>query len=104
MKEITRTKRLEVAHYYLLGYTYKEIEEETGISHGNIANIVSEIEGGHLHSNLIGIRLCIHHSLCLLCFRSASRVLPVCALHPCFSPCFPTILPKDICKCLKMVK
>ena len=29
MNEITRTKRLEVAHYYLLGYTYKGIEEET---------------------------------------------------------------------------
>ena len=43
MKEITRTKRLEVAHYYLLGFTYREIEEETGISHGSIANIVSEI-------------------------------------------------------------
>jgi len=48
MKEITRTKRLEVAHYYLLGYTYREIEEETGISHGSIANIVSEIENGDL--------------------------------------------------------
>jgi len=48
MKEITRTKRLEVAHYYLLGYTYKEIEEETGISHGSIANIVSELEDDDL--------------------------------------------------------
>ena len=48
MKEITRTKRLEVAHYYLLGYTYREIEEETGISHGSIANIVSEIENSDL--------------------------------------------------------
>jgi len=48
MKEITRTKRLEVAHYYLLGSTYREIEEETGISHGSIANIVSEIENGDL--------------------------------------------------------
>ena len=48
MKEITRTKRLEVAHYYLLGFTYREIEEETGISHGSIANIVSEIENGSL--------------------------------------------------------
>jgi len=49
MKEITRTKRLEVAHYYLLGYTYKEIEDETGISHGSIANIVSELEGDDLN-------------------------------------------------------
>jgi len=48
MNEITRTKRLEVAHYYLLGYTYREIEEETGISHGSIANIVSEIENSSL--------------------------------------------------------
>jgi len=48
MKEITRTKRLEVAHYYLLGYTYREIEEETGISHGSIANIVSELEDDDL--------------------------------------------------------
>jgi len=48
MNEITRAKRLEVAHYYLLGYTYREIEEETGISHGSIANIVSEIENGSL--------------------------------------------------------
>ena len=48
MKELSRTKRLEVAHYYLLGYTYKEIEGETGISHGSIANIVSEIEHGDL--------------------------------------------------------
>ena len=49
MKEITRTKRIEVAHYYLLGSTYKEIEEETGISHGSIANIVSELEDGGLN-------------------------------------------------------
>jgi len=49
MKEITRTKRLEVAHYYLLGYTYRGIEEETGISHGSIANIVSELEDGDLN-------------------------------------------------------
>ncbi|MFC1968229.1 hypothetical protein ACFLVX_02410 [Chloroflexota bacterium] len=48
MKEITRAKRLEVAYCYLLGYTYREIEEETGISHGSVANIVSEIEVGDL--------------------------------------------------------
>ena len=48
MNEITRTKRLEVAHYYLLGFTYREIEEETGTSHSSIANIVSEIENGDL--------------------------------------------------------
>jgi predicted nucleic acid-binding Zn-ribbon protein len=33
----------------LLGYTYKEIEEETGISHGSIANIVSELEDDDLN-------------------------------------------------------
>jgi len=30
MKEITRTKKLEVAQYYLLGHTYSDMEEETG--------------------------------------------------------------------------
>lgn len=30
MKEITRTERLEVAQFYLLGYTYRDMEEETG--------------------------------------------------------------------------
>lgn len=48
MKEISRVKRLEVAQCYLLGYTYKEIEEKTGMSRGSIANIVSEIENGIL--------------------------------------------------------
>jgi uncharacterized protein YerC len=44
MREISRAKRLEVAHYYLLGYSYGEIEAETGVSHGSIANIVRELE------------------------------------------------------------
>ena len=48
MKEIPRGKRLEVAHYYILGHRYEEIEGETGVSHGSIANIVSEIEQGKL--------------------------------------------------------
>jgi len=48
MKEISRAKRLEVAHYYLLGHSYKEIEVETGVSHGSIANIVRELENGKL--------------------------------------------------------
>ena len=48
MKEISRAKKLEVAQRYLLGYTYGEIEEETGVSHGSIANIVGEIENGKL--------------------------------------------------------
>jgi DNA repair exonuclease SbcCD ATPase subunit len=48
MKEISREKRLEVAQHYLLGYTFKEIEEWTGISHGSIANILKEMENGIL--------------------------------------------------------
>ena len=28
MRIITRTERLEVAQYYLLGYTYRDMEEE----------------------------------------------------------------------------
>ncbi|MFC2039311.1 hypothetical protein ACFLST_00765 [Chloroflexota bacterium] len=48
MREISRVKRLEVAHYYLLGYSYEEIEAETGVSHGSIANIVRELENGKL--------------------------------------------------------
>jgi len=28
MKEISRTKRFEVAHYYLLGYTYREAVQD----------------------------------------------------------------------------
>ena len=48
MKEVPRTKRLEVALFYLLGHTYREIEEETGVSHGSIANIVSELGDGTL--------------------------------------------------------
>ncbi len=48
MKELTSTKRLEVAQYYLLGHSYKEIEDETGVSHGSVVNIVKEIEDGRL--------------------------------------------------------
>ncbi len=48
MKEIPRTKKLEVAQYYLLGYGYKDIEEKTGVSHGTVVNIVKEIETGKL--------------------------------------------------------
>ena len=48
MKEIQRAKKLEVAQYYLLGYTYGEIEELTGVSHGSIANIIRDIESGKL--------------------------------------------------------
>lgn len=48
MKEILRTSKVEVAQYYLLGSTYAEIEEYTGVSHGSIANIVQELENGKL--------------------------------------------------------
>jgi len=48
MKELTRTERLEVAQYYILGHSYKEIEDETKVSHGSIVNIVKEIEGDKL--------------------------------------------------------
>ncbi len=48
MREISRLKRYQVADYYLLGYSYGEIEAETGVSHGSIANIVQELENGKL--------------------------------------------------------
>ena len=48
MKEIPRAKRLEVAHCYLLGDSYEEIEIETGVSHGSIANIIGELVNGKL--------------------------------------------------------
>lgn len=48
MKEIPRTKKLEVAQYYILGYSYSDIEDETGVSHGSIVNIVKELEDGKL--------------------------------------------------------
>jgi uncharacterized protein YoxC len=48
MREISRLKKYEVADYYLLGYSYGEIEAETGVSHGSIANIVQELENSKL--------------------------------------------------------
>ena len=48
MKEISRSKKVEVAQYYLLGCTYAEIEQYSGISHGSIVNIVREFESGKL--------------------------------------------------------
>ena len=48
MKEISRTKKLETAQYYLLGHSYKDVEQETGVSHGTIANVVKEAETGKL--------------------------------------------------------
>lgn len=48
MKELSREKRLEIAHCYLLGHTYGEIEAETGVSHGTLANIIQELVNGKL--------------------------------------------------------
>ena len=53
MKRVTRVKRVEVASQYLLGKSYGEIEEVTGVSHGSIVNIVREFEKGEL--NIPGI-------------------------------------------------
>lgn len=49
MNEIPRTKKLSVAQCFLKGDTYKEIEAETGVSHGSIVNIVKELESGKLN-------------------------------------------------------
>ncbi len=48
MKGLTRTKKLEVAQYYVLGHSYKRIEDETKVSHGSVVNIVKEVESGQL--------------------------------------------------------
>ena len=48
MKELPRAKKLEAAHYYILGHSYGDIEEETGVSHGSVVNIVKELEDGKL--------------------------------------------------------
>ena len=48
MEETSHTKKLEVAQHYLLGDTYRQIEEETGVSHGSIANIIRGIENSKL--------------------------------------------------------
>jgi len=43
MKEISRTKKSEVAHYYILGYPYSDIENRSRVSHGSVVNIVKEL-------------------------------------------------------------
>jgi len=48
VKSITREKRIEVACQYILGNSYREIEELTGVSHGSIVNIVKELQEGRL--------------------------------------------------------
>ncbi len=48
MKEVPRRKRMEVAILYLTGHTYRQIEEETGVSHGSVANVIRELEEGAL--------------------------------------------------------
>jgi chromosome segregation ATPase len=48
MNKIPRTKKLEVALYYTLGLSYREIEDKTLVSHGSIVAIVKELESGKL--------------------------------------------------------
>jgi chromosome segregation ATPase len=48
MQEIPRTKRVEVAQCFLLGHSYKQIEQKTKVSHGTIATVVKELESGRL--------------------------------------------------------
>ena len=42
MRGITATKKLEVAQYYVLGHSYKQIEDEAKVSHGSVGNIVEK--------------------------------------------------------------
>lgn len=48
MREISRTKKPEVAQFHVLGCPYSDIENATGVSHGSIVNIVKELECGKL--------------------------------------------------------
>jgi chromosome segregation ATPase len=48
MRQITRAKKLEVAHYYILGHPYSDIVNRSGVSHGSVVNIVRELECGKL--------------------------------------------------------
>ncbi|MDD5511185.1 MAG: hypothetical protein PHI12_10300 [Dehalococcoidales bacterium] len=48
MRELPRTKRLEASSLYLIGETYREIEDKTGLSHGTVANVVAELRSGQL--------------------------------------------------------
>jgi len=48
MDELSRAKKLEVAQYYITGLTYREIQDNTGVSNGSIAAIVKELETGEL--------------------------------------------------------
>jgi len=57
MEETSHTKKLEVAQHYLLGDTYRQIEEETGVSHGSIANIIRGFDSAYL-LNIIMPRNC----------------------------------------------
>lgn len=49
MREIPRSKKMEIAQYYVLGDPYGDIERKTGVSHGSIVNIVKELENGKLN-------------------------------------------------------
>jgi len=48
MKEISRAKKLEVAQYYFLGYSYEEIASKSNVSKGSVVNIIKELGDGKL--------------------------------------------------------
>jgi chromosome segregation ATPase len=48
MEQIPRTKKLAIALGFLLGLSYREIEDQTGVSHGSIVNVAKEIRTGSL--------------------------------------------------------
>jgi len=71
---------MEVASEYLLGKSYREIEEDTGVSHGSIVNIVKELEKGEL--NIEGIPLEQVHDLRQLAMELKSKGFkPAQAMH-----------------------
>ena len=48
MEQIPRTKKLETALGFLLGFSYREIEDQTGVSHGSVVNVVNQLKTGRL--------------------------------------------------------
>ena len=49
MEQIARTKKLEIALNFLLGFSYRGIEDETGVSHGSVVNVVNQLRTGSLN-------------------------------------------------------
>lgn len=70
---ISHEKRLDIARYYLLGSTYAEIEKKTGVSHGSVANVIKELETGHL--TIPGVPLDEVNDLRLLALDLAKKSL-----------------------------